>query len=140
MGPGDYVLNQEPALNLAQEPSFLESCLPGTMPLASRHRHKVMPLLPAATGLWPFEDLILVWLADHWREDVTKYHAKQSGSMSERFGRHQLERLDDHYLAKLRDRLRSIGGRPGLKALSTRNANHVALLDAIYFDHHEDIE
>lgn len=58
---------------------------------------------------WPLDDRVLVWLAGHWHEDVTNYHAKKAGSMSDRFMPHQLSHLDEHYLQVLRDRLRAIG-------------------------------
>ena len=94
--------SQAPDLDVQPERIFIESSLPDTVALAARHRERLEFELKEIEAKWPFEDRILVWLADHWLDDVRRFHADAGPDMSEQFTRQQLHHLDDQYCDKLR--------------------------------------
>lgn len=94
-----------PNFSVRQEISFSESCLPKTMAIALRHKRRIAAKLGPNGEDWPFEDRVLIWLAEHWSEDIAGYHTGSGAEMARRFDPDQLEHLDDHYSEKLRRRL-----------------------------------
>jgi hypothetical protein len=92
-------------LTVAQDDSFVETCLPQTMGLALRHRRRLSQEMRGLESSWPFTDRVLVWLDEFWQRDVKKYQEGASGAMTDLFRPHQLERLDEHYREHLRSRL-----------------------------------
>lgn len=104
-------MTTKPVFGLAvkRDDSFLESCLSRTLALASKHKRRILPELAGTDSTWPFADRVLVWLADHWRNDVERYHRKGTPSLAELLKEHQLEHLDEHYRNELRARLKHRG-------------------------------
>lgn len=78
------------------------------MALAWRCRRRLAGELSCTDEAWPFEDRVLVWLAEHWRDDVARYHRDAGHDMAKRFEPHQLAHIDEHYREKLRGRLKGI--------------------------------
>lgn len=97
-----------PNVALTHEPSFLESCLPRTIALALKHKRRLLAELVGPDEAWPFPDRVLVWLAEHWRENVEAYHRGSAPAMAGKLQSHQLERLDQHYYDSLRSRIRRL--------------------------------
>ena len=94
-----------PDFSMRQELSFSESCLPKTMTMALRNRHRIAAKLGPESEGWPFEDQVLVWLAEHWKADVAGYRSGSNPEMAKRFDSDQLAHLDEHYARKLGERL-----------------------------------
>lgn len=77
------------------------------MLLAESHRARLIRDLAEVHTEWPFEDRVLVWLADHWTEDVAGFHSGRAPEMSAKFTPEQLRHLDQHYRDKLAVRLKT---------------------------------
>jgi len=99
------MLGHEMGFSMEQELSFMESCLPRTMELANRNKPLISSSMEMQPNDWSFGDRVLVWLAEHWKDDVEKYRSSGRGSMAEQFNSFQLEHLDEHYESKLRSKI-----------------------------------
>jgi hypothetical protein len=75
------------------------------MGLANRAKTLISQELDKSTGMFPFEDRVLIWMAPHWQKEIETFHCSTGVAMNDDFDGHQLSKFDQHYLQTLKDKL-----------------------------------